>query len=138
MITCLARRIERKFFIIYSLFCLQRNNESIFIHFRLKKKFQSWIFNFSFELNVFKFDRNWWIDKKYFLFLKYFYFHFVTIMFHRVLRNSSVPMYIVRIKRRVYGIDFSQQLPDIFQILWCYNKMKLGVAWVSSAWLGFI
>ena len=77
-ITCLARRIERKFFIIYSLFCLQRNNESIFIHFRFKKKFRNWIFNFSFELNVFKFDRNWWIDKKYFLFLKYFYFHFVT------------------------------------------------------------
>jgi hypothetical protein len=29
---------------------------------------------------------------------------------------------IVRITRRVKGINFSQQLPDIFKILWCYNK----------------
>jgi hypothetical protein len=51
---------------------------------------------------------------------------------------------IVRIKRQVYGIDFSQQLPDIFWMLECYNNKawrrlgQLGVAWVHLGYIKYI
>jgi hypothetical protein len=48
--------------------------------------------------------------------------------------NKSVVTSIVGIRRRVYRFEFSQQLPDIFQILWCYNKWSF--ASLGSAQLG--
>ncbi len=53
------------------------------------------------------------------------------MFFDNLKLNKSVVTSIVRITRRVYGIDFSQQLPDIY-FGW-YNVTNIKLALLGSA-----
>ncbi len=58
--------------------------------------------------------------------------------------NKSAATSIVRIKRRVNGIDFSQQLPDIYfgrymvQTLSSRRLGQLGAAWFNKVHIKYI